>query len=167
MINNNFTSYYLLFTNLINDMKVILIKDVESLGGAGDVKEVADGYARNFLISRGFAEIATKNAMEQAEKIKIGREVEAKEDLKSVEEMAEKLGGVSVIIKAKADDSGKLYAAIKIGEVSEELSKKGFEVDKNKIVIEEPIKELGDYEVIINLDHGLEMRVGVTVENEK
>ena len=148
-------------------MKVILIKDVESLGGAGDVKEVADGYARNFLIPRGFAEIATKNAMEQAEKIKIEKETEAKEDLKSIEEIAKKLEGVSITIKSKADDSGKLYAAIKTGEISEEFSKKGLKINKDKIVIEEPIKEIGDYEVVINLEHGLEVRVGVTVENEK
>ncbi len=148
-------------------MKVILIKDVESLGGAGDVKEVADGYARNFLIPGGYAEIATKNAIERAEKIKIEKGIEAKEDLKSIEEIAKKLEGVSVIIKAKADDSGKLYAAIKTGEISEELSKKGLEINKDKIVTEEPIKEIGDYEVVINLEHGLEVRVGVTVENEK
>ena len=148
-------------------MKVILIKDVESLGGAGDVKEVADGYARNFLIPGGYAEIATKNAMEQAEKIKIEKGIEAKEDLKSAEEIAGKLEGLSVIIKAKADDSGKLYAAIKTGEISKELSKKGLEINKDKIVTEEPIKEIGDYEVVINLEHGLEVRVGVIVENEK
>jgi len=148
-------------------MKVILIKDVENLGGIGDVKKVADGYARNFLIPKGYAEIATKTATEQAEKIKIEKEKLAKEDLMNTEGMAEKLEGVSVIIKAKADDSGKLYAAIKTGEISKELGKKGFEINKNKIVIEEPIKEVGDCEVIINLEHGLETRIGVVVESDK
>jgi large subunit ribosomal protein L9 len=148
-------------------MKVILIKDVEGLGNIGEAKEVANGYARNFLIPGGYAEIATKTAIEQAEKIKIEKEKLAKEDLKSAEEIAEKLEGVSIIIKAKADDSGKLYAAIKVGEISEELGKKGFKINKNKIIIEEPIKEVRDYEVIINLDHGLEVRIGVVVESEK
>ena len=148
-------------------MKVILIKDVENLGGIGDVKEVADGYARNFLIPKGYVEIATKTAMEKAEKIKIKKEKQAKEDLMNVEGVAEKLEGVSVIIRAKADESGKLYASIKTGEISKELGKKGFEINKNKIVIEGSIKEVGDYEVIINLEHGLETRIGVIVESDK
>ena len=148
-------------------MKVILIKDVENLGGIGDVKEVADGYARNFLIPKGYAEIATKTAMEKAKKIKIKKEKQAKEDLMNVEGVAEKLEGVSVIIRAKADESGKLYASIKTGEISKELGKKGFEINKNKIVIEGSIKEVGDYEVIINLEHGLETRIGVIVESDK
>jgi len=148
-------------------MKVILIKEVENLGGIGDVKEVADGYARNFLIPGGYVEIATKSAVEQAEKIKAKKEMFAKEDLKDAEKIAQKLEGVSVEIKAKADDSGKLYASIKTGEISKELGKKGFEINKNKIVVEEPIKEAGDYEVIINLEHGLETRIGVVVESDK
>lgn len=148
-------------------MKVILIKDVENLGGIGDVKEVANGYARNFLIPKGYVEIATKTAMEKAEKIKIKKEEQAKEDLMNAEGIAEKLEGVSVAIKAKADESGKLYAAIKPKEISKSLNDKGFKIDGDKIVIEEPIKEVGDYEVIINLEHGLETRIGVIVESDK
>lgn len=148
-------------------MKVILIKDIENLGNAGDVKEVANGYARNFLISRGYVEVATKSAVERAEKIKIEKEKVAKEGLKGIEEIAEKLESVSIIIKAKSDDSGKLYAAIKSKEIFKSLNDKGFKINEDKIVIEKPIKELGDYEVIINLDHGLEVRIGVVIESEK
>ena len=148
-------------------MKVILIKDVENLGNAGDVKEVANGYARNFLIPGGYVEVATKSAVERAEKIKIEKEKVAKEGLKGIEEIAEKLESVSIIIKAKADDSGKLYAAIKSKEIFKSLNDKGFKISEDKIVIEKPIKELGDYEVIINLDHGLEVRIGVVIESEK
>ena len=148
-------------------MKVILIKDVKNLGNAGDVKEIADGYARNFLIPGGYVEVATKSAVERAEKIKIKKENVAKEDLKSTEEMAEKLNGVSIVIKAKADDSGKLYAAIKPKGISKSLNSKGFKINEDKIVIEEAIKEIGDCEVIINLEHGLEVKVGVTVESDK
>ena len=148
-------------------MKVILIKDVENLGNAGNVKEIADGYARNFLIPGGYVEVATKSAVERAEKIKIKKENVAEEDLKSIEEMAEKLNGVSIVIKAKADDSGKLYAAIKPKEISKSLNNKGFKINEDKIVIEEAIKEIGDCEVIIILEHGLEVRIGVTVENDK
>lgn len=148
-------------------MKVILIKDIENLGNAGDVKEVANGYARNFLIPGGYVEVATKSAVERAEKIKIEKEKVAKEGLKGIEEIAKKLESVSITIKAKADDSGKLYAAIKSKEIFKSLNDKGFKISEDKIVIEKPIKELGDYEVIINLDHGLEVRIGVVIESEK
>lgn len=148
-------------------MKVILIKDVQDLGGVGDVKEVADGYARNFLIPRGYVKVATKNTIKQTEELKIKKEEQAKENFKKAEEAARKLEGVSVTIKSKTDESGKLYAAIKAEEISKALSDKGFKIDKNKIVIEKPIKEAGDYEVVVNLEHGLEVRIGVVVESDK
>jgi len=148
-------------------MKVILAKDVQNLGSANDIKEVADGYARNFLIPGGFAKIATESAVKQAEELKIEKEKRAEEELKNIQEMAEKLEGVSVVIKAKADQTKKLYAAVKPKEISEALSLKGFNVDESKIVIKEPIKEIGEYEVTANLKHGLEVRIGVVVESEK
>lgn len=148
-------------------MKVILIKDVQGLGNAGDAKDVASGYARNFLIPGGYAEIATKFAVEQAEKIKNKKEKKAEEELKAAEELSGKLEGVSVTVKAKADKSGKFYAAIKSDEIAEGLAAKGFSVDKNKIIIKEPIKEAGEYEIIVALEHGLEARLNLTAENEK
>jgi len=148
-------------------MKVILIKDVQDLGNVGDVKEVADGYARNFLIPGGYVKIATKNAIKQAEELKIKKEEQAKENLEKVAGAAGKLEGVSVTIKSKTDESGKLYAAVKLEEISKALEGKGFKIDKNKIVIEEPIKEIGDYEAVVNLEHGLEVKIGVVVESDK
>ena len=148
-------------------MKVILIKDVQDLGGVGDVKEVADGYARNFLSPGGYVEVATKNAIKQAEELKVKKEEQAKENLEKVEGMAGKLENVSVTIKSKTDESGKLYAAVKLEEISKALENKGFKIDKNKIVIEEPIKEIGDYEAVVNLEQGLEVKVGVVVKSDK
>ncbi|MEA1937100.1 MAG: 50S ribosomal protein L9 [Patescibacteria group bacterium] len=148
-------------------MKVILIKDARDLGSVGDIKDVANGYARNFLIPGGFVKVATKNAIKQEEELKIKKEEQAKENLKGAEEVARKLEGVSVAIKSKADEAGKLYAGIKTEEISKALEGKGFKVDKNKIVIEGPIKEVGDYEVIVNLEHGLEAKIGVIVESDK
>ena len=148
-------------------MKVILIKDIRDLGSVGDIKEVADGYARNFLIPRKYVEAATKNAIRQAEELKIKKEKRAKENLEKAEGVAEKLKGVSVIIKSKTDKSGKLYAAIKGEEISKALKDKGFKIDKNKIVIKETIKEMGDYEVAVSFDHGLEVEIGVVVESDK
>jgi large subunit ribosomal protein L9 len=78
------------------DMKVVLIKDVQNLGNAGEVKEVADGYARNFLIPGGYVELATEAAVKRAEKLRVEKEKRAEEELKKAEELASKLEGVSV-----------------------------------------------------------------------
>ena len=147
-------------------MKVILIKDVQDLGGIGDIKEITDGYARNFLIPGGYVKVATKNAIKQAEELKVKKEKQAKENLEKAEGAAGKLEGVSVTIKSKTDESGKLYAAVKPEEISKALEDKGFKIGKNKIVIGEPIKEIGDYEAVVNLEHGLEVKIGVVVESD-
>lgn len=148
-------------------MKVILTKDVQSLGHSGEIKNVADGYARNFLIPGGYAKIATGNIIKQVEEAKERNRKQAEENLKVVEELATKLENVSVLIKAKAEKSGKLYAAVGPKEISEALGKKGFKLSEDKIIIAEPIKETGEYKVAINLNHGLEAKVDVLVENEK
>lgn len=148
-------------------MKVIIIKNVQNLGNSGEIKNVADGYARNFLIPGGYAKIATKDAIKQVEELEEKKKKKAEEELKTAEELATKLENISVIIKAKAEKSGKLYAAINSEEISKALGKKGFNISEDKIIIKEPIKEIGDYEVMINLNHGLEARINVLVESEK
>lgn len=145
-------------------MKVLLLKDVQSLGSAGDIRDVADGYARNFLIPGGYVKVATEAALEEAEALKAKKARQAEEELKVAEELARKLQGVSVLIAAKADKSGKLYAAIKPEEISKALKEKGLEISENKIIIKDPIKEVGECEIIVNLDHGLEVSVAVMVE---
>jgi len=149
-------------------MKVILTKDVQNLGSAGDIKDVADGYARNFLIPGGYVSVVTKDIIRQSEKIKEENKKLAEEGLKIAEELSRKMEGMSVIVKAKADKSGKLYAAIKEEEVLEVITSKGFKnIDKSKIIFKEPIKEVGEHEIIVSLDHGLESRLNLTVENDK
>lgn len=140
---------------------------MQNLGGAGDIKDVADGYARNFLIPGGYAKIATKDTIKQVEELEKKRKKQAEEELKTAEELATKLENVSVLIKVKAEKSGKLYAAINPEEISKALGKKGFNVSEDKIVIKEPIKEIGDYEITVNLKHGLEARINVLIESDK
>ncbi len=147
-------------------MKVILIKDVQSLGRTGDVKEVSGGYANNFLIPGGYAKIATEGLIRKAEEAKAERVLAAEAELEKAKETVAKINGQSVAIKAKADASKKLYAAVKAEEIAEALKAKGFEVDKDDIVIDEPIKEVGEFEVTLDLEHGLEARIGVAVEAE-
>lgn len=147
-------------------MKVILIKDVQNLGHTGDVKEVSGGYAKNFLIPGGYARIATDSLIKKADALKAEREKERAVEFEKAKELVAKIQGQAVTIKAKSDPSKKLYAAVKPEEISEALKAKGFEVEKNAVVIAEPIKELGDFEVTVNLEHGLEARISVTVEAE-
>ncbi|MDD3006125.1 MAG: 50S ribosomal protein L9 [Candidatus Pacebacteria bacterium] len=147
-------------------MKVILIKDVQNLGHTGDVKEVSGGYAKNFLIPGGYAKVATESIIKKADEMKAQKDKEKETELEKAKEVVAKIQGQSVTIKAKADPSKKLYAAVKAEEIAEALTTKGFEVDKDSVVIDEPIKELGDFEVTLNLEHGLEARIGVTVEAE-
>ncbi len=148
-------------------MKVILTKDVQNLGSTGDIKDVADGFARNFLIPGGYAQVATKATIKRAEEMKKEKEVRSEEEFKLAQELAAKLEGVSVSVSAKADESGKLYAALKAEEIAKALKEKGFEIQSSKIVIAEPIKEAGEKEFVIDLDHGLEVRAVVIVEAQK
>ncbi len=148
-------------------MKVILTKDVQNLGNNGDIKDVADGYARNFLIPEGSAKIATKNTIKQSEEIRTKRAKESEENIKLAEEIVKKIKGFKVNIKVKAENNGKLYAAIKPKEISALLVENGFQVNEDNIVIQSPIKELGDHEVLVEFDHKLKAKISLTVEADK
>ncbi len=148
-------------------MKIILLKNVNNLGKIGEVKEVADGYARNFLIPRGFAEAATEGAVARIEEMKKAAERKAEHELKAIQELAEKLEGVEVIIKAKAEEGGKLYGSVSEEQIASKLKEKGFDIKKKQIVLEKPIKDLGGHEVMVQLNHGLEAKVYVMVTEEK
>jgi len=147
-------------------MKIILTKDVSNLGNAGEIKEVASGYARNFLIPNGCAKVATKALIKQAEELRIKKEKQAEEKLKTAQTLAEKLKNASVHIKAKADKTGKLYASVSSENISKALAEKGFDVKKNNIVIEKPIKEIGSYRIAINFGYGFETKISVIVESD-
>ncbi len=148
-------------------MKVIILKETEGVGKVGDVKEVANGYAKNFLIPKGIAKPATENAQKEIEVFKEVQAKKSEEELKMAEGSAENLEGLSVEISVKADESGKLFGAVSRDDIAAALKEQGFEIEKNKINIAEPIKEVGEYEVIISLDHGLEARVEVVVVKEE
>jgi large subunit ribosomal protein L9 len=147
---------------LANYMKVILLQKVPGIGDIDDVKEVADGYARNFLFPRHLAVQASPQAVSEmkAHQKKISKESE--QDLKDQQILAEKLDGLTLEVKEKGNDSGKLYAAIGPARLVSELKKKGITVNRNQIEVE-PIKEAGDYEATIRLRHGLEATISITV----
>ena len=146
-------------------LKVILLKKVEKLGELGDIKEVALGYARNFLIPRGLVEEATEKAIAniQAHKAELAKQAEI--DLRHMEAIAAKLEGQTIEIKAKASEEGTLYAAITPAKIAQAIKDRGFDVRKEYIVAP-TIKETGEFELTIKLDHGLEVRVTFVVSPE-
>ena len=148
-------------------MKVVLLQDVAQLGKAGEVKEVADGYARNFLLPRGLAEFASPSLLKRAEEqlqAEVRRQRMADAELVS---LAQDLEGAEVSIKAKVGSQGRLYGAITSGDIADGLNRvTGKGIDKKKIELEEPIHQLGEYEVVVRLSKELVPKIRVVVEEE-
>jgi large subunit ribosomal protein L9 len=142
-------------------MKVILLKDVKGLGKRGEVKEAADGYARNFLLPENLAQLATA---ENIAKLKCQTEEKTRlavKDLLSVEKIAAKLDGQTVEIKTKANKEGRFYAAIGAAAIAKKIKDQGWEIKKEQVLLAEPIKEEGEFAVKINLNHNLEAEITV------
>ncbi|XOB40816.1 MAG: 50S ribosomal protein L9 [Candidatus Nealsonbacteria bacterium] len=148
-------------------MRIILLKDIENLGKKNEVKEVKDGYARNFLIPKGLAKIATKKAIEQLESEKELEAQKAEEDLQKVQALIESIEGREFIITVKVGDENQLFESITEQKIHEALKQSGFDVKKNQIEISEPIKELGEFSVKIKFEHNLEAQISIIVEEEK
>ncbi|OHA68884.1 MAG: 50S ribosomal protein L9 [Candidatus Wildermuthbacteria bacterium RIFCSPLOWO2_01_FULL_47_18] len=147
-------------------MKVILLKDVENVGKQFEVKEVADGHARNFLIPQGSVKPATKEALAWVE---VQREILAKkseEELKGVQELASKLDDFELQIAMKVGDEGQLFEQINAQKISDKLKELGFEVKKSQVKLEDPIKELGEFEVKLTFDHNLEAEIKLIVSED-
>ncbi len=149
-------------------MQVLLLKDVHGLGHAGEVKKVTDGYARNYLLPRKLAVVATEEALKQAE---MHRQALSRQQIKVLTEaqaFAQVLDGVSLSFKARAGEGDKLYGSITNAHIAEALTEKvGRDVDKRKIDLEEPLKELGTHAVTIRLAPEAEAKIIVVIEREE
>ncbi len=150
-------------------MRVILLQDVEKTGKKHEVKEVADGYARNFLIPKGLAKPATKEALAWLETQKEIEGKKAEEDLKKIQELASAIDDREITIPIKVGEQDQLFETISSQKISEKLKEVGFDIKKGQIELPEPIKELGEFPVKIKFDHNLEaeIRVIITKEEEK
>ena len=148
-------------------MKVVLLQNVAGLGTVGEVKEVAQGYGRNFLLPKGLAERATADLMKRAEEM---RRAEERRQLLADAEMAvyaETFEGLEVRIKAKAGAQDRLYGAITNADIAEEVQRiTGQDMDKRKIELDEPIHKLGEYDVVVRLSKELTPRLKVIVVGE-
>ena len=148
-------------------MKVILTKNVPKLGQIGDVKEVADGYARNYLFKQGLAEPATKAALQkwQTKKQKIAQsKMQDKEQLRSLKE---RLSQMVVELAATANEQGHLYAAVKASDIASYLQQHGIKEDLTKKIVMEPLRELGSHQVKVKLSPQIEIGLKVKIKNKK
>lgn len=148
-------------------MKVILIKDVKSLGRKGQVVEVADGYARNYLLPRGLAKEATPGNLKELEQLKKKEERKKEEELQAAKETAKKIEGKVLTFTAKVGESGKLFGSITSKEIAELLEKEyGVKVDKRRVELAENIKSLGSYPVAVRIHPQVEAKITVQVVEE-
>ncbi len=148
-------------------MKVILLQDIKNIGKKYEVKEVKDGYARNFLIPKGLVKPANKPAMKW---LKIQKEIEAQKaekELKSIQSLASQLDGLEITIPVKVGEEKQLFESIDVQKILKALKEKGFKVKKEQIKLEESIKELGEYPVKIYLEHNLEAEIRIILMEEK
>lgn len=147
-------------------MKVILLQDVKGQGKKGEVKEVSEGYARNFLLKKGLAKEATPGNVKMQEAHKKSEEKRKQEELEEAKKVAKVMEETTITIKAKSGEGGRLFGGVSSKQIAEELKKANFKVDKRKIELPEPIRTLGYTNVPIKLHQEVTATVKVHVVEE-
>ena len=147
-------------------MKVILLKDVKNCGKQGDVKNVSDGYARNHLLSKGLARLATYSALDELEDQMREKELASSRDLEGVQKIAEEIDNLNVVISTKVDEGGTVYGSIDENSIQKAIEDLGFSIPRSSISIKEPFKEVGEYPLKLQFDHGLEVDITLTIKEE-
>lgn len=132
-------------------MKVIFLQDVKGQGKKGEVKEVSEGYARNFLLPKGYVQIATEGAKKTLDQIQASAQKKKEREKEEAQALAAKLSEMTVLIKAKAGEGGRLFGAITSKQIAEELEKQKIAIDKRKIELHDPIRSLGTTKVPLKL----------------
>ncbi len=144
-------------------MKVILKADVKGSGKKGDILEVSDGYARNFLLKKGLAEVATSSGINEVEQKKTAEAFHKAENVKALKELAARMNGTEVTVAIKVGENGKVFGSVTTAQVAAALAEKGFEIDKKKIVLKDTIKTLGTFSAEVKLMEGVSAKITVTV----
>jgi len=145
-------------------MKVILMQDVESLGLEGDIVDVARGYARNYLVPQGISIEASSGNLKALETRKKKIMAKRMKDKEAAERIKENISQVTVTIQGKAGEEGKLYGSVTSRDIAQELEKKDITVDRKKIIIDEPIRTIGEFDVGIKLYPEVVAQIKVFVE---
>ena len=149
-------------------MKVVFNTDVRGQGKKGEIKEVSDGYARNYLIPRGLAVEATADNLNTMRLKDKARQAQIAREKALAQEYAERLGGVIVHVKAKGGEGGRLFGSVTSREISDALMQQhGMKIEKNQIVQTEPIKQFGSYQIKCKLGHEISGVINVMVTEEK
>ena len=145
-------------------MKVILQKDVKDVGRVGELVNVSEGFARNFLFPRKLAAEATEKRVKEYEHLKRVADAKKKKAQAERQELLNKINGTTVTFKLAAGETDKLFGTVTTTDISKELQKAGFSVDRRDIVLEEPIKVLGQHKAIVRYTEGMEAKIQISVE---
>src|SRR5437868_6433596 len=145
-------------------MKVILQKDVKDLGKVGDLVNVSEGFARNFLFPRKLASEATEKRVKEWEHLKRVADVKKKKAVAERQAVLAKITGTTVTFKVAAGENDKLFGTVTTSDISKELDKAGHSVDRRDIHLEEPIKVLGQHKALVRMGEGLEAKILIAVE---
>ncbi len=147
-------------------MKVILKQDVKGTGKKGDILDVSDGFAKNFLFKKGLAEPASSTAVNV---LTMQKEAEARrraEEIAAIRENAKKMDKATVTVPIRCGENGKVFGSVTSKEIAARLAESGYEVDKKKILLKEPIKQAGEYNVEIRFMEGVSCKITVIVKPE-
>lgn len=147
-------------------MKIILLQDVKGQGKKGEIVDVNEGYARNFLIKKGFAEVATADKINDINQKKAAADFHKAEEIKAMRELAKELNGKNFTVKIKAGQGGKVFGSVTGANIADALASSGYAVDKKKVLVPQPIKNVGVYDVDLKLLEGITTKIKVTVESE-
>ncbi|HZK18120.1 MAG TPA: 50S ribosomal protein L9 [Clostridia bacterium] len=148
-------------------MKVILKEDIKGLGKEGDVANVSDGYARNYLIPKGLAVAATSGNIRSLKQLKKTAEKKQEKAIDAAQKLVQKLEGLTVVVNAKVGETGRLFGSVNNKDIAEILRKKHkIKVDRKKIVLRDPIKELGNYTLTVKLHPKVNTKLNVEVTGE-
>jgi len=148
-------------------MELLLKQNVEHLGRTGDVVEVKPGYARNYLLPRGMAVLVTKSNMAEVERARAQALAEEEARLAGLKDLGSKLADVSVTIEGKANDEGHLFGSVNVSQIAAALREKDIPVDDKMVRLENPLKEIGVYDVAIHLHADVEATIKVWVVQQK
>ena len=144
-------------------MKVILKADVKGTGKKGDILEVSDGFAKNFLLKKGLAEAASAGGINEIEQKRTAAAYHKAETVKALKELAAHLSEVGVEVPIRAGENGKVFGSVTTAQISAALLEAGYEVDKKKISLKEPIKTVGTFDAEIRLMEGIATKIKVHV----
>lgn len=143
-------------------MQVILIQNIAGIGKIDDIKEVSDGYARNFLFAKNLAVPASKKMLADLETRQHKKVKDDEKELRAEQSVADKLDGWELVLKEKVSAGGSLYAAVGPQKVAKALARFGFKINKDQVILK-PIKQAGEYKAKIKFQHGLEAEISVLV----